>query len=272
MESGQKIVLIIALVLVIHYLVIIIRRVSKRLIASKLKPSLSKTRTVVSVVTSILVFLLYFGSIGYSLHMLAVPVTAYIASASIIGLAVAFGSQGIVQDVVSGVTIILSDLFDIGDMVTISGQTGIVKQVGMRFTILLNSDNAEVYLPNRGIKHLINYPSGYSEYFVDVMLPKDEQLKQKYTERISLHIDSVLELYPAIFRGQPSFSTRKDKYTEQQLCRICFRLWPGDDAPIKNGFMKTLFHDLKQYDDTFEEWMISLYHEIDRSRDPFKRR
>jgi len=272
MESGQKIVLIISLVLTIHYLVIIIRRFSKRIIASKLKPSLSKTRTVVSVVTSILVFVLYFASIGYSLHMLSVPVSAYIASASIIGLAVAFGSQGIVQDVVSGVTIILSDLFDIGDMVTISGQTGIVKQVGMRFTILLNSDNAEVFLPNRGIKHVINYPSGYSEYFVDVILPDDEQLKSKYIERINLHTDSVQKLYPAIFRGQTSFSTRKDKYTDQQLCRICFRLWPGDDAAVKNGFMKTLYHDLKQFDDSIEEWKIALFYEIDRSRDPFRRK
>jgi len=272
MDTWQKIVLILCLVLIIHYLVILIRRLSKKIMAAKFKPSLSKTRTVVSVVTSIMVFMLYFSSIGYSLHLMSVPVSAYIASASIIGLAVAFGSQGIVQDVVSGVTIILSDLFDIGEMVTISGQTGIVKQVGMRFTVLLNSDNADVYLPNRGIKHVINYPTGYSEYFVDIRLPNDEGLKQKFIERISAHVDSVQEMYPAIIRGQSSFSTRTDKYTEQQTCRVCFRLWPGDDQPIKNGFMKALYHDLKQYHNSLEEWMITLNLEIDRKRDPFKRK
>ncbi len=271
MERWQEIVLVLSLVLIIHYLVIIIRRISKRIITSKIKPSLSKVRTVISVVTSILIFGLYFSSIGYALHLMSVPVTAYVASASIIGLAVAFGSQGIVQDVVSGVTIILSDLFDIGDMVTISGQTGIIKQVGMRFTILLNSDNANVYLPNRGIKHVINYPSGYSEYFVDVILPNDDLLKQRYIERIGLQMDSVKEMYPAILRGQSSFSSRVDKYTGQQVCRVSFRLWPGNDDPLKTGFMKALYHDLKQFNDEFEEWMITLNHEIDRNRDPFRR-
>ncbi len=58
----------------------------------------------------------------------------YLASASIMGLAIGFGSQGLVQDVVTGVTLVFSDLIDVGEMVEISGQTGIVRSIGMRFT------------------------------------------------------------------------------------------------------------------------------------------
>src|SRR5690606_22150626 len=58
--------------------------------------------------------------------------TTYFASASVIALAIGFGSQGIVQDVVTGLTLIFSDLIDVGDMVEISGQSGVVRSISMR--------------------------------------------------------------------------------------------------------------------------------------------
>ena len=152
MIEFKRIILILGIALGSHLSVIIIRRVGHRMMASGGSRSLSKLRSISSLGTSVAVFVLYFGAIGLILNEFGVSLKAYLASASVLGLAIGFGSQGIVQDVVTGLTLIFSNLFDVGDMVEISGQTGIVKRIGMRFTVLENSFGAQVFLPNRSIR------------------------------------------------------------------------------------------------------------------------
>ena len=73
--------------------------------------------TIVSLTSSIILFATYFVSFGLILRETGLSLKAYLTSASIIGLAVGFGSQGIVQDVVTGVSMVFADLIDVGDVV-----------------------------------------------------------------------------------------------------------------------------------------------------------
>ncbi len=171
--SGPvRILAIIILVILIHLAVILVRRLGKKLTNLRSQSSFSKVRPIASLSTSIVVFMLYFGMFGLILKEFGVSLKAYLASASVMGLAIGFGSQGLVQDVVAGLTLIFSDLIDLGDMVEISGQTGIVRQIGMRFTVLENHFGASVSIPNRTITNVINYPKGYIRCLVDVTLVK----------------------------------------------------------------------------------------------------
>lgn len=120
-NQGTRMLFVVGVVLVAHLLVYIVRTIGNKIQSSQVRASLSKTRTVASLATSAVIFALYFSAIGFVLTEFGVSLTAYLASASILGLAIGFGSQGLVQDVVTGLTVIFSDLFDIGDMVEMSG-------------------------------------------------------------------------------------------------------------------------------------------------------
>jgi small-conductance mechanosensitive channel len=85
-----------------HLLVLLIRRLGQQVMTSRVSTSFSKVRTVTSLTVSVAVFAMYFVAVGMVLREFGISLTAYLASASIIGLAVGFGSQGLVQDVVSG--------------------------------------------------------------------------------------------------------------------------------------------------------------------------
>ena len=74
------------------------------------------------------------------------------------------------QDVLTGLTLVFSDLIDVDDRVEIGGQVGRVRSIGMRFLILENPMGTLVYIPNRSIGSLINYPQGYIRFLVDVTL------------------------------------------------------------------------------------------------------
>lgn len=148
---GGRLIVVLAVAVLAHIGVRLVRWASEQIIARSLDRALAKARTLNGLVTSILVFALYFGAVGVAMTEFGISLTTYLASASVIGLAVAFGSQGLVQDVISGLTIILSDMFDVGDLIEIGGQPGIVQEITMRFTILQNNLGAEVLVPNRSI-------------------------------------------------------------------------------------------------------------------------
>ncbi|HEX5421764.1 MAG TPA: mechanosensitive ion channel domain-containing protein, partial [Gammaproteobacteria bacterium] len=168
-----RILLLVLLALAAHFVVLVIKRTADRISRSARNPELRKIRSISTLATSILVFTLYFLVLGFILHEFGVSLTTFFASASVIGLAVGFGSQGLVQDVVTGLTLIFSDLIDVGDLVEISGQTGIVESITMRFVKLQNAVGAQVSIPNRTISSVINYPRGYVRCVVDVTLLGD---------------------------------------------------------------------------------------------------
>jgi len=249
-----------------HAVVIIVRRIRKIFVKSISGRSIAKLTSVTGLLTSILIFIIYFLALGYILKTLGISLTAYVASASVIGLAVGFGSQGIVQDVVTGFTLIISNLIDVGKMVEINGQTGIVKSIGMRFVVIRNALGAEVNFPNRNISIVINYPKGYTSCIVDIVFPEDSDNREQFNDLISKSVKSVHEKYPNILKGvQPREKIMKTS-TGKDLKRIIFKIWPGRGAPLENTFRQELLQVIKAIDSNYADWMISVYYEIEKEK------
>jgi small conductance mechanosensitive channel len=247
-----------------HLAVIVVRRLSERLMAAKLSSAYSKVRTVASLVASVAIFLLYFGAVGLVLKELGVSLTAYLASASVMGLAIGFGLQGLVQDVIIGLTLVFSDLIDVGEMVEISGQTGIVRRIGMRFTGIENSFGAQVFIPNRTITSVVNYPRGYIRGLVDITLPGEPNVADKMEERVSSFMSSVPERFPGILIAPPSVEGRFKTSSGKEYLRVKFRLWPGRGGPIETIFRQEILQALRDIDPTYMDWMVTVNYEVER--------
>jgi small-conductance mechanosensitive channel len=171
LRSPVRILIIVGAAVGAHLAAIMLRTIGEKVLDLSSKTHFKKFRSVVSLAISFLIFLLYFTGTGLIIKEFGLSLKTYLASASVIGLALGFSSQGLVQDVVTGLTLIFSDLVNMGEMVEIAGQSGIVREIGMRFTVLENSLGAEVYVPNRTITNVLNYPKGYIRCQVDVRLP-----------------------------------------------------------------------------------------------------
>ena len=170
LDSWQRLLVVAAVAAFAHLVVVLVRRLSTYLTKLAVRKSRRKMTSLISLFSSFLIFSFYFAAVGFLLTELGVPIAAYLASASIIGLAVGFGSQGLVQDLVMGLTSIFSDVYDIGDMIEIGGQVGMVSRIGLRFLEIENPMGARVMLPNRSITSVINYRRGYIRCIVDITL------------------------------------------------------------------------------------------------------
>ncbi len=263
--------LVLLVALLAHVVVFLIRQGGIRLIRNEVTGSVRKLRTVITLVTSVSVFVVYFAALGFMLNEIGIPLTAYLASASVIGLAVGFGSQGVVQDVVTGLTLIFADLIDVGEMVGVGGQVGIVRSIGMRFVTIENSHGAKVSIPNRTIANVINYPRGYLRCLVDVRLSADKALAEDMMAAIERLVPTVPDQFPGIMRLSPSVEGRFTTSSGRDFVRIKFRIWPDRGDPIEKTFRPELLASLKKIDPDYADWKVAVNFEVEK-RAPMRRR
>jgi small conductance mechanosensitive channel len=266
---SSRIALIVGAAVGVHLLVILTRKGVRYLLAEE-RLAHAKLRSVVTLASSTLVFALYFLAVGFVLRELGVSLTAYLASASVIGLAVGFGSQGIVQDVVMGLTFIFSDVLDVGDLVEVGGQTGIVKGISMRFVELENALGARVFVPNRTINNVINYPKGYIRCLVDVTLTGSDDTRTRMLELTQTLMRGFYDQFPGILLTQPSIEGRFSTASGKEYLRVKFRIWPNRGQPIETTFVKELIADLKAMESTYQDWMIAVFYEVEEKHQPLR--
>ena len=102
------------------------------------------------------------------LRELGVDIAPVLAGAGIVGLAVGFGAQTLVRDIISGFFLILEDQVRVGDAAAINGVGGIVEAINLR-TIVLRDDEGTVHVfPNGAINTLANRSKDFSYYVIDL--------------------------------------------------------------------------------------------------------
>ena len=103
-----------------------------------------------------------------------------LASAGIAGLAVGFGAQSLVKDVISGFFVLFEDQFGIGDVVKIGDFTGVVERMTLRATVLRNLEGQVYVVPNGNIQNVIVMTKGWSRAVLDVTVPHKEELARVF--------------------------------------------------------------------------------------------
>ncbi|MDQ3107291.1 MAG: mechanosensitive ion channel family protein [Actinomycetota bacterium] len=101
-----------------------------------------------------------------------------LAGAGIAGVAIGFGAQSLVKDVISGLFILLEDQYGVGDIVTLAeGATGTVEDITVRVTRLRAVDGTVWFVPNGEIRRVGNASMEWSRALVDVLVPYDIDLE-----------------------------------------------------------------------------------------------
>ena len=217
-----------------------------------------KVASITTLIVSAFAFGFYFVALGLVLNEFRVSLTAYLATASVVGLAVAFGLQGLVQDVVIGITLIFSDAFDVGDVVELSGQVGRVESIGLRFTTLVNLQGQHVYVPNRTIGMVARFLGATVRAYVDVQLPGEDSddRARRIVERIA---KAMRAQHGAILLTDPEVSEPLDAGAgEWRFLRVKFRIWPGQGWLLETTLRQRLLTALRELDPAYQEWMITI--------------
>jgi len=273
MNPILRILLVIVLAVAAHFTVKTIRRFSQYLLTMKvdsqeisqeiLTRRYPKLATILTILVSAGTFTIYFVAVGMILREFKISLTAYFASATVIGLAVGFGLQGFVQDLVIGLTLIFSDALTIGEMVKLGDEIGKVDSIGLRFTVLINLHGQRILIPNRNIATISQFRGGCIRAYVDIQLPQEIDEKEM-SQAIQSMCKGMYSQHRSIILAIPEIFGIKDvEHGQWRYLRIKFRLWPGQIKIIEETFKERVVQLLKKSYADYASWMITVTYKVE---------
>lgn len=165
-----------------------------------LRYSERRQNTLLKLLENVLAYVVYFAAILAVLSALGIQVAGLLAGAGVLGLAIGFGAQNLVRDVLTGFFIIFEDQFSVGDYVRIGVSEGVVQEIGLR-TTKLKGLNGEIHIfPNGTIIEVVNYSLNNSVAIVDVSvayevdIPKAEELINQFLSELPDKYEQLVKI------------------------------------------------------------------------------
>ena len=138
----------------------------------------AKVATVTKLLYSIVKFIIVFIVVNIILDSIGINTSSLIATVGIGGIALAFGSQTIIQDFIMGIFIVIDDRIRVGDWVVAAGREGEVEQLNLRTTLVRDFNGSLHIIPNSQIKEVQNFNRGTNLAQVSFSLPYEVSLKE----------------------------------------------------------------------------------------------
>jgi small-conductance mechanosensitive channel len=188
-----------------------------------------RIRTLVAVLRGSGRFVLVVWALFTILPELGVDVTPILASVGIAGIAVGFGAQSLVKDVISGLFILIENQYSKGDVVTVAGISGLVEEVGLRRTVLRDLDGIVHHVPNGQIAVASNLTQEWSRVNMNVSVAYGEDLDKVFEviNRVGHEMAADAEFGPLILK--PPQVLRVDAFEDSGIAIKIL----GDTEPIR---------------------------------------
>jgi small conductance mechanosensitive channel len=177
----------------------IIRQLFLVRMKTPLRYSERRQNTMLKLLENVLAYVVYFAAILAVLSELEIEVAGVLAGAGVLGLAVGFGAQNFVRDVITGFFIIFEDQFSVGDYVRIGQAEGTVQEIGLR-TTKLKGLNGEIHIfPNGTIVEIVNFSLNNSIAIVDVSvayeanIPEAEELIRQFLAALPAQYEQLVK-------------------------------------------------------------------------------
>jgi small-conductance mechanosensitive channel len=140
-----------------------------------------RAQTIASLARRTLSGLIWTCAVLMVLRELDVDITPVLAGAGIVGLAVGFGAQTLVRDIITGFFLIVEDQVRVGDVAVVNGIGGLVEQINLRTIVLRDLEGVVHVVPNGEIKTLANRTKDFAFYVIDLGIEYEADVDQVTT-------------------------------------------------------------------------------------------
>jgi small conductance mechanosensitive channel len=238
--KGVHIVVVIVLaILATRFIRYLAARISQRLAASDdadatvQSEAVKHRQAVASVISSVAIAVLYVVVSVDVINQLGLPIGSLVAPAAVLGAALGFGAQRIVQDLLSGFFIITEKQYGFGDLVQLTiaannDAVGTVEDVTLRVTKLRTSDGEMFTVPNGQIVKSLNLSKDWARAVVDIPVPVTSDLN-RVNEVLKDVSDKAMddEALPDILLDKPTLMGVESISVDEVKLRMVARTLPG---------------------------------------------
>ncbi len=196
----------------------------------------SLAKTIIGVVIWTMLVLMVLGQFGFNL-------TPLIAGAGIVGVALGFGAQSLVQDFLSGVFMLMEDQYGLGDIIDMGEASGTVEDVSLRVTSLRAVDGVVWHVRNGEVVRVGNMSQGWSRALLDVGVGYGEDVgKVRNVLTEVAHAMSEESGWRDKFLEEPSVLGIQDLAADSVVVRMTIKTTPGDQWEIARELRQRIKH------------------------------
>mgnify|MGYP002723923439 FL=1 len=212
------------------------------------KGNKKRSKTLISLVQNIVSYVVWFIVITTILKKFGISAEGIIASAGVVGLAVGFGAQTVVKDIITGFFIIFENQFDVGDYVKInSGGTtvaeGTVKSIGLRSTRINTISGELTVLPNGSMGEITNYSVTNGTSIIDIPVSPEENI-DKVEKQLSEYLITIRSKY-YLFVSDPTVIGINSLNRDEIVLGITAETIPGEGAAGGRILRKEIYNFFK---------------------------
>ncbi|MRG92476.1 mechanosensitive ion channel family protein [Polyangium spumosum] len=203
--------------------------------------SLQQRKTLVPVAMGFLRYAIYFTALVMVLREVSIDPTPLLAGAGVIGVAIGFGAQTFVGDIVAGFFILFENLLLVGDLVEIGGIQGRVEEIGVRITKIRDESGVLHSIPNGEVRKVANHSRTYVNAVIDVHVPYEEDMP-----RVRDLLGSVVEREVEALTGAPGrVEVGVEELTEGSVVlRVIARVPPGESKDMGDALRGRIVEEL----------------------------
>ena len=242
---GKTTLKVVFILIVTGILVKVGRRVIEKVFLMRQRSPLAyserRQNTLLKLLQNVLTYVVYFTAIITILATFGIEVAGLLAGAGILGLAVGFGAQSLVKDVITGFFIVFEDQFAVGDQVEIGQAIGTVEEIGLRTTKVKAYTGELHIIPNGNISEVVNYSIHNSLALIDISvsyesdIPVVEKLIKDYLNGLSSKYEELVK--------DPDLLGVQTLAASEIILRIVAETLPMQ----QHGVSRNIRRDLKEY-------------------------
>ncbi len=183
LQHGVRILIIIGIAYLVHRLASILtprlieRSITMRGRGRRAREELKKrTQTLSHILTQLIAVIITLIAIFMILSEVGIDITAALAGLGIAGIAVGFGAQYLIRDLIAGFFVFLENQYNVGDVIKVGDTFGIVEEVSLRRTVTRDLDGARHVIPNGEVRVLSNYSQEMSRAHLNISVAYKEDL------------------------------------------------------------------------------------------------
>jgi small-conductance mechanosensitive channel len=235
LDMGVSLLLTVAAAFLLWQLAhILVGRIEKWLArsAGHAEGGIQRARTLGQIFRNLAGVIIVGGALIHALDVFGWDVKPLLAGAGILGVALGFGAQTLIRDVIAGFFILVENQFSVGDLIEVAGNAATVEDLTVRCTRLRDFNGFVYFVPNGELKIVVNRSRGWTRIAVDAPIAADED------------IDQALVTCRAVVAAMNADAAWKDRMLEpvdlwgidnligsEITIRMVIRARPGADGP-----------------------------------------
>lgn len=185
-----------------------------------------REETLRKLIENALVYVVYTIVILTIFDTVGIPIGTLLAGAGVAGLAIGFGAQSLVKDVISGFFIVFEDQFAVGDYVYVSEVEGHVEEIGLRTTKIKDWTGERYVIPNGNISQVTNYSIHNGVPVVDINIPYENDVNE--AKRVIEEINKEVFAKTDIFISEPEIIGVQTLDVSHYIIRVIAETTPGE--------------------------------------------